>query len=292
MATVNIGNIKFTWKGAYNASTAYAIDDIVSYNGSSYVCIQASTGNLPTVTAYWEQMSQKGTDADLINITGTVQGDLYYNNGSAIARLGAGTSGQFLKTQGTGANPTWANLASNVDIVSYTSLDSTGVNTLTTTTDWSTNNYWKMEVFSQYQMSASQGAKFRVRNSSGDISTDTYGFLGIHNYDRTNHTEGVIGFHRDLDGGRGSIEVNGWGFNSSNINPYYHMQIYKPDANNRQNFQFQYFNNDVSSPNYYAYYLWSAYNYNTDAKTGFSVFANNNANMKNGFQVVLGYKYQ
>lgn len=108
MATVNIGNIKLNWKGAYNGSTAYAIDDVVSYNGSSYVCIQASTGNLPTVTAYWEQMSQKGTDADLINITGTVQGDLYYNNGSAIARLGAGTSGQFLKTQGASANPVWA----------------------------------------------------------------------------------------------------------------------------------------------------------------------------------------
>jgi hypothetical protein len=53
-------------------------------------------------------MSQKGTDADLLNITSTAQGDIYYNNGSAIARLGAGTSGQFLKTQGTSANPVWA----------------------------------------------------------------------------------------------------------------------------------------------------------------------------------------
>ena len=93
MATVNLGNIKLNWKGAYNAATAYIVDDVVSYNGSSYVCILASTGNLPTVTAYWEQMSQKGTDADLINITGTVPGDLYYNNGRAIARLGAGTCG-------------------------------------------------------------------------------------------------------------------------------------------------------------------------------------------------------
>ena len=52
MATVNIGNIKFTWKGAYNASTAYAVDDIVSNDGSSYVCILASTGNLPTNVDY------------------------------------------------------------------------------------------------------------------------------------------------------------------------------------------------------------------------------------------------
>ena len=55
MATVNLGNIKLNWKGAYNAGTAYIIDDVVSYNGSSYVCIQASTGNLPTNTTYWNQ---------------------------------------------------------------------------------------------------------------------------------------------------------------------------------------------------------------------------------------------
>ncbi len=36
MATINLGNIKFTWKGAYNAGTAYAIDDVVSYNGNTY----------------------------------------------------------------------------------------------------------------------------------------------------------------------------------------------------------------------------------------------------------------
>jgi hypothetical protein len=107
MAIVNLGSIKFNWKGAYAGGTAYAVDDVVSYNGSSYVCTAASTGNLPTDTNFWDQMSGKGTDADLLNIASTVQGDLYYNNGSAIARLGAGTSGEFLKTQGTGANPVW-----------------------------------------------------------------------------------------------------------------------------------------------------------------------------------------
>ena len=52
MATVNLGNIKFNWKGAYNGSTAYVVDDVVSNSGSSYICIQASTGNAPTNTTY------------------------------------------------------------------------------------------------------------------------------------------------------------------------------------------------------------------------------------------------
>ena len=107
MATVNIGNIKFTWKGTYNAATAYAIDDIVYYNGSSYVCIQASTGNLPTVASFWEKMAQ---GSDLGSIAGLAQGDIVYYNGTDWVRLAAGTSGNFLRTGGAGANPTWAAL--------------------------------------------------------------------------------------------------------------------------------------------------------------------------------------
>lgn len=36
------------------------------------------------------------------------QGDVLYHNGTTWARLAAGTSGHFLKTNGAGANPTWA----------------------------------------------------------------------------------------------------------------------------------------------------------------------------------------
>jgi len=108
MAQVNIGAIKFNWKGPYNNGTTYAVDDVVSSGGSSYVCILASTGNAVSNGTYWQIMSSAGTDADLINIGSTAQGDLYYNSGGAIARLAAGTSGQFLKTQGASANPVWA----------------------------------------------------------------------------------------------------------------------------------------------------------------------------------------
>lgn len=38
------------------------------------------------------------------------QGDVLYHNGTNYARLGAGTDGQFLKTQGAAANPVWADV--------------------------------------------------------------------------------------------------------------------------------------------------------------------------------------
>jgi hypothetical protein len=48
MATVNIGKIKFNWKGTYSGATAYVVDDVVESSGSSYICILASTGNAST----------------------------------------------------------------------------------------------------------------------------------------------------------------------------------------------------------------------------------------------------
>lgn len=61
--------ISFIWKGAYVAETTYQVNDVVSYNGSTYICVLESTGNLPTNTTYWSLMAQKGTD-------GTGSGDI------------------------------------------------------------------------------------------------------------------------------------------------------------------------------------------------------------------------
>jgi hypothetical protein len=120
MATVTLGSIKFNWKGAYNSSTAYAVDDVVSSGGNSYVCIQAHTNQaVGNATAYWNIMSAKGTDADLLNISSTAQGDIYYNNGGAIARLGAGTAGQALLSGGAGANPSWGS-SGKIGAISHT----------------------------------------------------------------------------------------------------------------------------------------------------------------------------
>ena len=120
MATVNLGSIKFNWKGTYAGATAYKVDDVVSYNGSSYISIQAGTGNLPTDTAYWEQMSQAGTDGTDVGTTITTQGDILYRDWSGLQRLGAGTSGQVLQTGGTGANPSWVD-ASGGTVLGFSS---------------------------------------------------------------------------------------------------------------------------------------------------------------------------
>lgn len=49
--------------------------------------------------------------ADLSGLT-LAQGDVLYYNGSNLVNLGPGTDGYFLKTQGAGANPVWAEVVS------------------------------------------------------------------------------------------------------------------------------------------------------------------------------------
>lgn len=48
------------------------------------------------------------------------QGDILYHNGTSYVRLAAGTSGQYLKTLGSGANPAWAGGASGADVLAGT----------------------------------------------------------------------------------------------------------------------------------------------------------------------------
>lgn len=52
------------WRGAYSPSTAYSANDVVSYNGSSYICTNSTTNNAPTNAAYWDVLSSKGDTGD------------------------------------------------------------------------------------------------------------------------------------------------------------------------------------------------------------------------------------
>ena len=129
MATVNLGAIKFNWKGAFNNSTAYAVDDVVSSGGSSYVCILASTGNAVSNGTYWNIMSSAGTNGTNgtdVGTTLTTQGDILYRDGSGLQRLAKGTAGKALVMNSGATAPEWGTVAGGkvLQVVS-TSSDST-----------------------------------------------------------------------------------------------------------------------------------------------------------------------
>ena len=103
------GDEGMNWQGAYDGGTAYVIDDVVSYNGTSYICTASSTGNLPTDTDYWDVVSSKGDQGDQ-GIQGEqgvqgeqgISGEVTSGGSStdnAIARWN-GTSGNVLQDSG------------------------------------------------------------------------------------------------------------------------------------------------------------------------------------------------
>lgn len=72
---------------------------------------------------------EPGTDvqaynARLADLAGAswAQGDIIYFNGTNLVRLPAGTNGQLLKTQGTGANPTWVTASGTGDMLGANNL--------------------------------------------------------------------------------------------------------------------------------------------------------------------------
>jgi len=104
MATIDLGKIKLVNRGAYNNSTAYTVDDLVQSGGSTYICIQNSTGNAVTNGSYWSVLAAGGTD---VGTTLTTQGDILYRDGSGLQRLAKGTAGQVLKINSGATAPEW-----------------------------------------------------------------------------------------------------------------------------------------------------------------------------------------
>ena len=100
MATIDLGKIKFNWRGTYAGGTAYVPDDVVYYVdgsvGSSYMCVANTTGNAPssggTLHASWQYLAKGQASSPT-----TTQGDIIVRGASADQRLGVGSAGQVLK---------------------------------------------------------------------------------------------------------------------------------------------------------------------------------------------------
>ena len=143
MATIDLGKIKQVWRGTYNNSTAYAVDDLVEYTDgaitSSYICTTASTGNAPssggTAHGSWAYVAKGAAGSPT-----TTRGDIIYRGASADQRLAKGTAGHFLK-QGTN-DPEWAEAGGVVKDWKY----------MTSTTGYSRTNNSSWAHFPDYNL--------------------------------------------------------------------------------------------------------------------------------------------
>jgi hypothetical protein len=77
--------------------------------------------------------AEECTLSEVLDFVGSAaQGDILYRGASTWTRLAAGTSGHFLKTQGAGANPTWAaaSVAPSVTTVTYSGTTTIDLSTI------------------------------------------------------------------------------------------------------------------------------------------------------------------
>ena len=103
MATISLGKVAFRWRSTYSAATTYMKQDVVSYLGSTFVCILDGTVGVTPANAStaWNIFAQGTTGVS------NSSGQILYNNGSGLVALAAGTAGQVL-TVGAGGLPVWA----------------------------------------------------------------------------------------------------------------------------------------------------------------------------------------
>ena len=194
MATIDLGKIKIMWKGTYAGGTAYTPDDAVVHNGTSYICIANTTGNTPPNGTYWNVLAQAGTDGTDVGTTLTTQGDILYRDGSGLQRLAAGTNGYYLKTQGSGANPTWAELSGG-DLVKVAEHTQSSATNSITIDNCFTNTYRNYIIFlDNMRMSVNNnwlGFKFRTGGASGSDDTGSnYCWVGQYAYQNNSSNAG------------------------------------------------------------------------------------------------------
>lgn len=110
-ATYLTANQTVTLSGDVTGSGATAITATIANDAVTYAKMQdvsATSRILGRKTALAGNVEECTLSEVLDFIGSAAQGDILYRGASGWARLGAGTNGHYLQTQGAGANPQWA----------------------------------------------------------------------------------------------------------------------------------------------------------------------------------------
>ena len=138
MATIDLGKIKQVWRGTYNNSTAYVVDDLVEYTDSgitsTYICVANSTGNAPsssgTAHASWNYVA-KGVVDPIPSQSGNA-GKVLKTDGSSLS---FGDAGGWVKIAG-GNGPSSAVTELTLDNIFTTTYKFYKVFMMWTQDDW------------------------------------------------------------------------------------------------------------------------------------------------------------
>lgn len=145
MADFRLGRLKFNWRGPWQASTAYVIDDIVSFGGMTYVCVVNHTSTS-------SQTSWYSTDYDIA----TPKWELYT---PGFDYLGAWQTSTFYSINDivTFGATVYICTADHTSSANQTSFESVDINYwdvftsgITNRGNWTTSTFYKLDDIMKY----------------------------------------------------------------------------------------------------------------------------------------------
>ena len=212
MATLNLGRIKPVFRGAYNGSTAYVVDDIVTSGNETFICILASTGNATSNATYWTKLAAKGTDGTDgtdVGTTITTQGDILYRDGSGLQRLAKPASNKYLQNT-SGGVLSWESVSS--DVVKLASAELTTGSSIDIQSVFDDTTYRGYKLYTYYHMSDTDMLRFRLLNgSTAYTGSSDYRRWAMQTYRQVD--DGDQNWGKWSDGnGIGYMDAAGWSF--------------------------------------------------------------------------------
>ena len=295
MATINLGAIKFNWKGAYAGGTAYTVDDVVSSGGSSYVCILASTGNAVSNGTYWEIMAQTGTngtdgsDGTDLSTTLTTQSDLLYRDGSGLQRLPKGTASQVLAINSGATAPEWVD-ASGGAWEKLAEVEHTGSSVSTVDINFTPNDsvYKWYKLYIQDWRGNGGNFKWRIKTGGSSQSGSIYSTSGS----GTANTGGgtIWNDNRANDSSATSMHLDQtWtAFTTDDYGSAYEINFYKGSAATKKSFFWTHLINHNAAEYVGAGYM-GGLAATSSALTGFTLFQSSGS-ITNLNAYILGFK--
>jgi len=235
MATVNLGRIKPVFRGAYNNSTAYVIDDIVTSGNETFIAIAATQGNATSDASKWTKLAAKGADgADGTDVAATLANKeiSFKTNAGALDGIPIGNAGEFLKVNSGATGYEFGAVSS--DFVKVASTEVSSSVSSVTMKGFASSDYASYQcIITDLQKTGTTNTNwaFRWHINNSDVTSTNY---------RTSHhgvyfsNSGSATHHLSGAWDTNQLELTGWNSPDTRNNGYY-AKYYRIELGNLSN---------------------------------------------------------
>jgi hypothetical protein len=178
MATVNLGRIKPVFRGAFNNSTAYVIDDIVTSGNETFIAIAATQGNATTDASKWTKLAAKGADGTDVAATLANKEIAFKTNAGALDGIPIGSAGEFLKVNSGATGYEYGAVSSNLVKLASGTISSS-VSALELDHFSSTYKLYKMYI-NKFRPASNENFRLRMRSGGSNDTSGYYDYITNH----------------------------------------------------------------------------------------------------------------